>query len=76
MRCPVSGAGEIYDWEGDTLPRIPYEQCVIYHIHPRGFTRHASSGGKAGGPGTFKGVADKIPLSCELGHDRGNDAAG
>lgn len=67
VRCPVSGAGEIYDWEGDTLPRIPYEQCVIYHIHPRGFTRHASSGVKQADRGTFKGVADKIPYLKELG---------
>ena len=73
VRCPVSGAGEIYDWEGDTLPRIPYEQCVIYHIHPRGFTRHASSGVKQADRGTFKGVADKIPYLKELGVTRSEE---
>ncbi|WP_412469295.1 glycogen debranching protein GlgX [Pedobacter sp. KLB.chiD] len=28
-----------YDWEGDTLPRIPYGQSVIYELHVKGFSK-------------------------------------
>lgn len=54
-----------YDWEGDRPPQIPYEQCIIYRLHPRGFTRHASSKVKA--KGTFAGIIEKIPYLQELG---------
>src|SRR5688500_12196926 len=29
-----------YDWDGDTPPRRPSAQTVIYEMHVRGFTRH------------------------------------
>ena len=67
MRTPVDVEGDIYDWEDDTLPAIPYDQCVIYHIHARGFTKHVSSGVDQAARGTFRGVADKIPYMKELG---------
>ncbi|WP_090503220.1 glycogen debranching protein GlgX [Pedobacter terrae] len=28
-----------YDWEGDTLPKIPYGQSVIYELHVKGFSK-------------------------------------
>ena len=54
-----------YDWGKDQNPRIPYEQCVGYCMHVRGFTRHVSSGVKA--RGTFLGLTEKIPYLKELG---------
>lgn len=54
-----------YDWEEDALPRISYEESVVYGMHVRGFTMHASSGVK--GKGTFAGVVEKIPYLKELG---------
>lgn len=67
VRTPVVAEGEAYDWEGDKLPGIPYEDCVMYHIHPRGFTRHASSGVNQKARGTFMGVVEKIPYLLDLG---------
>ena len=67
VRTPVDTEGSAYDWEEDVLPCIPYDQCVIYHIHPRGFTKHVSSGVEGDSRGTFKGVAEKIPYLKDLG---------
>lgn len=67
VRTPVDTEGGAYDWEDDILPCIPYDQCVIYHIHTRGFTKHASSGLEGDSRGTFKGVAEKIPYLKDLG---------
>ena len=30
---------ESFDWEGDTLPRIPWHETVIYEAHVKGFTK-------------------------------------
>ena len=65
VRTPMSE--DIYDWEDDVLPRVPYEDCVIYRIHPRGFTKHPSSGVGQVKRGTFAGAAEKIPYLKELG---------
>ncbi len=54
-----------FDWEDDRLPAIPYEDCVVYRVHVRGFTMHRSSG--ASERGTFGAVAEKIPYLKELG---------
>ena len=54
-----------FDWGKDQNPRIPYEKCIGYCMHVRGFTRHASSGVKA--RGTFLGLTEKIPYLKELG---------
>ena len=54
-----------YDWKQDERPRIPYEDCVCYCMHVRGFTRHSSSGVKH--PGTFQGVTEKIDYLKKLG---------
>lgn len=66
VRTPLQ-TEQAYDWEDDRLPSIPYEECVIYHIHPRGFTKHSSSGVEPEKRGTFSGVGDKIPYLKELG---------
>lgn len=54
-----------YDWEDDTFPKLAYEDSIVYCMHVRGFTRHASSGVK--GKGTFLGIQEKIPYLKELG---------
>ena len=54
-----------YDWGDDTFPKLAYEDSIVYCMHVRGFTRHASSGVK--GKGTFLGIQEKIPYLKELG---------
>jgi isoamylase len=56
---------EDFDWEDDRPLRLPPEDLVIYELHVRGFTRHPSSG--VSQPGTFAGLAEKIPYLRELG---------
>ena len=56
-----------YDWEGDKRPEIPFEECIIYRLHPRGFTKHPSSGVAEEKRGTFAGIQEKIPYLKELG---------
>lgn len=48
-----------FDWQGDRPLMLPYEECVLYMTHVRGFTKDASSGARR--PGTFAGVREKIP---------------
>jgi len=62
--CCLMGATE-YDWEGDRSLATPLKDTVIYEMHVRGFTAHQSSGVRH--PGTFAGVAEKIPYLKELG---------
>ena len=52
-------------WENDAGPMIPYENSILYSLHVRGFTRHASS--RVADRGTFEGVVEKIPYLKELG---------
>lgn len=56
---------DIFDW-GD-MPQSRRNLCdlVIYELHVRGFTRHASSGVEH--PGTFAGLQEKIPYLKSLG---------
>uniref|UniRef100_UPI004055E14F alpha-amylase family glycosyl hydrolase n=1 Tax=Acetatifactor sp. TaxID=1872090 RepID=UPI004055E14F len=56
-----------FDWQGDENPRIPYEDCVGYLLHVRGFTKHPSSKVKASYRGTFRGIIEKIPYLFEIG---------
>ena len=56
---------EDYDWEGDKPLEYPLRDLVIYELHVRSFTKHASSGVKY--KGTFAGLAEKIPYLKELG---------
>ncbi|MCM1252581.1 MAG: hypothetical protein NC321_07150 [Clostridium sp.] len=62
-RCkPLDG---VYDWGGDSAPRIAFEESVFYLLHVRGFTKHRSSGVHA--KGTYAGIVEKIPYLMELG---------
>lgn len=54
-----------FDWSGDRHIRRSLSETVIYEMHIRGFTQHASSGVKH--PGTYLGVIDKIPYLKRLG---------
>lgn len=54
-----------FDWEEDSNPRIPYEDCFAYLLHVRGFTKHTSS--KVRAKGTFKGILEKIEHLKNLG---------
>ena len=54
-----------FDWEGDLLPDIPYNDIVAYQLHVRGFTAHTSS--KVRNRGKFSGIIEKIPYLTELG---------
>lgn len=56
---------EDFDWEKDARPKIPYEDCICYCMHVRGFTKHISSGAKY--RGTFRGVIEKLLYLKELG---------
>ena len=54
-----------YDWGDDCPPLTPHEDTVIYEVHVRGFTKHASSG--VAHPGTFLGLIEKLPYLQDLG---------
>ena len=54
-----------FSWKGDRPLMLPYEACVLYMTHVRGFTRDASSGVRR--PGTFAGIREKIPYPRDLG---------
>lgn len=54
-----------FDWGGNGQPLIPMEDLIIYEMHVRGFSKHASSG--VAHPGTFAGLKEKIPYLKELG---------
>ncbi|MDR0963785.1 MAG: hypothetical protein LBM60_04120, partial [Clostridium sp.] len=54
-----------FDWEEDRPPHISYENSICYQLHVRGFTKHKSSGVKAGG--TFEGLLEKLPYLQDLG---------
>ena len=46
-------------------PRVVPSDRVIYELHVRGFTRHSSA--DVSRPGTYAGLAEKIPYFQELG---------
>ncbi|HVO09863.1 MAG TPA: isoamylase, partial [Vicinamibacteria bacterium] len=56
---------EEFDWGHEHPLSTPLADSVIYEMHVRGFTRHASSG--VSHPGTFRGVVEKIPYLQQLG---------
>ena len=67
LTTPAKGgfATEDFDWEGDRPLKSDFSELVIYRLHVRGFTVHASSHVK--GRGTFYGLIQKIPYLKELG---------
>ena len=60
--CKVSTP---FDWQEIAPPSIPKSELVIYEMHVRGFTRHASS--RSSHPGTYLGMIEKIPYFLKLG---------
>ena len=56
---------DAFDWQGDAPPAIPFERLLVYEVHVKGFTAHASSGVRF--PGTYLGFIEKIPHLQELG---------
>jgi isoamylase len=54
-----------FQWQEDVPPLTPFEDSIIYELHVRGFTCHPSSGVQL--PGTFAGLAEKIPYLKDLG---------
>jgi len=54
-----------FDWGDDHPLNTHLADSIIYEMHVRGFTRHASSG--VDNPGTFSAVVEKIPYLKELG---------
>lgn len=54
-----------FDWKDSVSPNHRLEDLIIYELHVRGFTKHASS--KVAHPGTFEGLKEKIPYLVELG---------
>jgi glycogen operon protein len=56
-----------YDWEGDAPLKRPWARTIIYEMHVRGFTAHASSGLAESKRGTYAGLVAKIPYLQRLG---------
>jgi isoamylase len=56
-----------YDWGDDSPLCRPSSRTIIYEMHVRGFTRHASSGVPEEKRGTYAGVVEKIPYLQKLG---------
>ncbi|MBQ9344447.1 MAG: glycogen debranching protein GlgX [Kiritimatiellae bacterium] len=54
-----------FDWADDRPPRIPLADSVIYETSVRGYTVHSSA--RVHHPGTFAGLAEKIPYIKSLG---------
>lgn len=54
-----------FDWQDDHPLETPMKDLIIYEMHVRGFTKHASSGVKY--HGTFAAIREKIPYLKELG---------
>lgn len=54
-----------FDWEDDAPLMTPLCDSILYLLHVRGFTRHASSGVEH--KGTFRGITEKIPYLKSLG---------
>ena len=58
---------QAYDWEGDSPLKHPWARTIIYEMHVRGFTAHASSGLAQSKRGTYAGLVEKIPYLQQLG---------
>jgi glycogen operon protein len=55
-----------FNWAGDE--RLHHESdAIIYELHVKGFTKHASSGVESPRAGTYAGLVEKIPYLKELG---------
>ena len=56
---------ERFFWQGDRPLMLPYEECILYVTHVRGFTMDPSS--RSRHPGTFAGIKEKIPYLKSMG---------
>lgn len=54
-----------FDWGNCPQLLIPMQDLIIYEMHTRGYTADKSSGVEY--PGTFAGLAEKIPYLIDLG---------
>lgn len=54
-----------FDWGNTSQPHIPMKDLIIYEMHVRGYTKHDSA--QVEYPGTFAGIAQKIPYLLDLG---------
>ncbi|MCZ6795211.1 MAG: isoamylase [Planctomycetota bacterium] len=54
-----------FDWGDDRPPRHDSD-LIVYELHPRGFTRHPSSGVSPDRRGTLEGLGEKIDYLKEL----------
>jgi len=61
----VAILGQDYDWEGDKPVGRPLSNTIVYEMHVGGFTKSRNSGVRH--PGTYAGVAEKIPYLQKLG---------
>jgi glycogen operon protein len=63
------GVLEVFEPPGATPPPAPEHgaDAIVYELHVRGFTQHASAGVSNAARGTFAGVVEKIPYLRELG---------
>jgi isoamylase len=66
MKSVIADRGR-YDWEGDQPLKRPFTETIIYELHVRGFTQHASSGVRPETRGTYAGLIEKIPYLKDLG---------
>jgi len=62
FKCVVVAPPPATDWR---RPARAWRDQVVYELHVRGFTRDPSSGVRH--PGTFAGLAEKIPYLVDLG---------
>jgi len=62
----LTGHDVTFDWSGDVSPH-PESDVIIYELHVKGFTKHASSGVHPSRAGTYSGLVEKIPYLKELG---------
>ncbi len=62
-RCACHG---VFDWRGDVRPHHEGD-TIIYELHVKAFTRHASSGVTEEARGMYAGLLEKIPYLQELG---------
>ena len=56
---------EEFDWKDDSPLGTLFSDMILYQLHVRGFTKHASS--KVEHRGSFAGLMEKIPYLKDLG---------
>jgi len=62
----LSGCRSAFDWGVERLPHHESD-AIVYELHVKGFTKHATSGVDPSRSGTYAGLMEKIPYLKELG---------